>query len=191
MRIRTIAGLFALVLTAASCADQPTAPKQATLEATEASFAKKTKDGSLLTNIPVAGTLAGGGTFAGSLNVTSLNFQNGDLLATGTLTGTVTRIIDGATVVTQVTQTFTNVLLGLTSNGGQCRILTLDLGPLNLDLLGLIVDLSAVSLDITAQSGPGNLLGNLLCALVGLLDNPNALLGDILDLLGNINRILG
>jgi hypothetical protein len=33
----------------------------------------------------------------------------------------------------------------------------LDLGPLNLDLLGLVVDLSPVSLDVTA-GGPGPLI---------------------------------
>jgi hypothetical protein len=34
----------------------------------------------------------------------------------------------------------------------------------------LKVDLSRVILDITAQTGAGNLLGNLLCAVTGLLD---------------------
>jgi hypothetical protein len=47
--------------------------------------------------------------------------------------------------------------------------------------------LSQVILDIVAQSGPGNLLGNLLCAVVGLLDNPGGLarlLNDLLGILG-------
>jgi hypothetical protein len=56
-----------------------------------------------------------------------------------------------------------------------CQILHLDLGPLSLNLLGLQVDLSRVVLDITAQAGAGNLLGNLLCAVAGLLDNPGGL----------------
>lgn len=51
-----------------------------------------------------------------------------------------------------------------------CPILHLELGPLDLDLLGLQVHLDRVVLDITAQPGPGNLLGNLLCAIAGLLD---------------------
>jgi len=41
--------------------------------------------------------------------------------------------------------------------------------------LGLQVDLSQVVLDITAQQGAGNLLGNLLCAVTGLLDSPGGL----------------
>ncbi|MFL5923756.1 MAG: hypothetical protein ACJ75Q_02940 [Gaiellaceae bacterium] len=54
---------------------------------------------------------------------------------------------------------------------GSCRILDLTLGPLHLDLLGLVVDLNQVHLQITAQQGPGNLLGNLLCAVANLLNN--------------------
>jgi hypothetical protein len=51
-----------------------------------------------------------------------------------------------------------------------CDILHLTLGPLDLTLLGLVVHLDRIRLDITAQPGPGNLLGNLLCAIAGLLD---------------------
>ena len=70
-----------------------------------------------------------------------------------------------------------------------CNVLFLDLGPLHLDLLGLTVDLSQVILDVNAVTGPGNLLGNLLCALLGLLDGI-ALLTAITQLLEAINNIL-
>jgi hypothetical protein len=63
-----------------------------------------------------------------------------------------------------------------------CPILHLELGPLDLDLLGLEVHLDRVVLDVTAQPGPGNLLGNLLCAIVGLLDGVD-LSGVLADLL--------
>ena len=49
-------------------------------------------------------------------------------------------------------------------------------------------------LNITAEQGPGNLLGNLLCAVAGLLDgglNLNGLLGSIAALLNQILAILG
>ena len=47
--------------------------------------------------------------------------------------------------------------------------------------------------DVTALPGPGKLLGNLLCAVAGLLDqNPAGALNGILnELLGIINRLLG
>jgi hypothetical protein len=70
-----------------------------------------------------------------------------------------------------------------------CDILHLVLGPLDLNLLGLRVQLNQVVLDITAESGPGNLLGNLLCAVVGLLDN-NGALTQITGLLNQILAIL-
>ena len=50
-----------------------------------------------------------------------------------------------------------------------CDILNLVLGPLDLNILGLEVHLNQVVLDIIATPGPGQLLGNLLCAVAGLL----------------------
>jgi hypothetical protein len=60
---------------------------------------------------------------------------------------------------------------------------------LDLDLLGLQVHLNRVVLNIVAESGPGNLLGNLLCAIAELLDGTPALqdvLDAIVDLLNGI-----
>ena len=48
---------------------------------------------------------------------------------------------------------------------GPCQILDLVLGPLHLNLLGLIVDLNQLHLQITADPN-GGLLGSLLCSLV-------------------------
>jgi hypothetical protein len=47
---------------------------------------------------------------------------------------------------------------------GTCQVLDLVLGPLHLDLLGLVVDLNQVHLTITATRG-GGVLGDLFCAL--------------------------
>jgi hypothetical protein len=71
-----------------------------------------------------------------------------------------------------------------------CQILDLVLGPLDLDLLGLQVHLDQVHLNITAVPGAGNLLGNLLCAIAGLLDSTQ--LGSLGTVLTNLlNAILG
>jgi hypothetical protein len=72
---------------------------------------------------------------------------------------------------------------------GTCEILNLVLGPLHLDLLGLVVDLNQVVLNITAVAGAGNLLGNLLCAIVGLLDGTTA--GALTQLVTLLNQLLG
>jgi hypothetical protein len=49
---------------------------------------------------------------------------------------------------------------------GPCSIVDLLLGPLHLDLLGLIVDLNQVHLQITADPN-GGILGSLLCSIAG------------------------
>jgi hypothetical protein len=51
-----------------------------------------------------------------------------------------------------------------TSQAAPCPVLNLVLGPLNLDLLGLVVDLNQVNLTITATPG-GGALGDLFCSL--------------------------
>ena len=70
-----------------------------------------------------------------------------------------------------------------------CPVLNLVLGPLDLNILGLVVHLDRVVLLIIAQSGAGQLLGNLLCAVVGLLD-AGPLGGLRTQLQGLLNRIL-
>ena len=80
--------------------------------------------------------------------------QDGQLAAVGTLTGTVTNL--AGNVVGTVSQQLTLPTVA----DGTCQVLNLVLGPLDLNLLGLTVHLDQVVLDITAQSGPGNLLGS-------------------------------
>lgn len=73
-----------------------------------------------------------------------------------------------------------NLLIPLDLGGspgaeGECDILNLSISPIDLNLLGLVVELDdcedgPVTIDITAVEGEGNLLGNLLCAIAGLLD---------------------
>ena len=157
-----------------------------TLALPSAALAAPQRDG-LLSGIPVTGTLSDGGTFTGNLTITEITRTAGGALQfTGNLTGIAT---DAGGTVTEITQDFTAVIGSLTGGGqGKCDILFLDLGPIFLDVLGLQVDLSRITLDVDAVPGPGNLLGNLLCAVAGLLDNPNAGLDALLRL---INRLLG
>ena len=71
-------------------------------------------------------------------------------------------------------------------------ILHLTLGPIHLDLLGLKVDTSKICLNIDAQPGNGNLLGNLLAGVANLL-NGGTPLGTILGNLnanGTLNQLL-
>ncbi len=70
----------------------------------------------------------------------------------------------------------------------QCNVLNLVLGPLDLNLLGLEVHLNRVVLNIVAVTGANRLLGNLLCAVTGLLDGTGLL--NELRLANVLNRIL-
>lgn len=133
------------------------------------------------TTLPVTGTLPDGTAFTGSLSNLTTSVVDGVLQLSGTISGP--GLPAGGT-------TFTAPIQDLATPAG-CRILTLDLGPLNLDLLGLVIDLAPVSLDITAVPGAGNLLGNLLCAVAGLLDGPGSPLGGVAALLNRLLTGLG
>jgi hypothetical protein len=130
--------------------------------------------------IPIVGT-GTQGSFAGTFTLSRFVAQNGVLSAVGVLAGTVTNTATGA-----VTSIARNVTLPVLIDPAQatCEILHLELGPLDLNLLGLLIHLDQVVLDISAQPGPGNLLGNLLCGVANLLNNPNGLAA-------LLNRILG
>jgi hypothetical protein len=131
---------------------------------------------------PVTGTVASGGTFTGTLSNIVFSNVKGVLTATGNLSGTVTNAAG------QTIGTVSNVLVSLTATAaGTCQVLNLTLGPLDLNLLGLMVHLNQVVLNITAQSGPGNLVGNLVCAIAHLLDS-NASVTALANLL---NQLLG
>ncbi len=139
-------------------------------------------------SVPVTGSftdaLGGVGSFVGSLSLQKFSVQNGQLVATGNLTGTLTDSL--GTVVGTVSQPVT---LPVTNISATCQVLHLELGPLDLNLLGLMVHLDKVVLDITAQQG-GGLLGDLLCSLSDLLSN-NAPLSAVARLLNNVLNILG
>jgi hypothetical protein len=148
---------------------------------------------SRFTNVPVTGTFGSGGTFSGVLDIKRFAASGGSVVAVGSLSGTA-KNGTGTIVKSMINEP---VRLPLTQAGSvaspqaaaTCPILHLELGPLDLNLLGLVIHLNKVVLDITAQSGPGNLLGNLLCAIAHLLDNTGA--PTLANLLTAILRALG
>jgi hypothetical protein len=119
-------------------------------------------------SVPITGTGAGA-TLTGVFEVTRFATEDGAVVAVGMLTGTLTTAAGATTSIART------IALPVVVGDTTCEILHLDLGPLSLDILGLNIDLSRVVLDITAQAGAGNLLGNLLCAVVNLLNDPSGL----------------
>jgi hypothetical protein len=202
-RAAACAALAIAIAAGVSCADKtPTAatPKASSDAASLGRGAEKQADtrAALLTNIPVTAPLPGGSTFSGLVTLTHMTLAD---RATHTfmVDGTISYVKDGETV----SQAFTGLPMTLNRDDASatsivrpaammatCDVLLLDLGPLHLDLLGLTVDLAEVILDINAVTGAGNLVGNLLCGLLGLLDVAG-LLGAVGQLLDTINAILG
>jgi hypothetical protein len=133
--------------------------------------------------VPITGTANKGGRFAGNFQIQQFSVVNNQIVAVGTLTGTITNGVGN--VIGTVLRT---IRLITTINGATCDILHLELGPLDLDLLGLIVHLDKVVLDIDA-SPAGGLLGSLLCSIANLLNN-GGLLTDIANLLNQILTLL-
>ena len=151
----------------------------------------------------VTGEAKNGTTFAGHYNVKRfVTTDSGRTKAVGTLKGTMTKKNGDTDRVTKrdvrlLVRPAASSVSGLPPAPGTaaptvvgCEILDLVLGPLDRNLLGLQVHLDRVHLNITAVPGAGELLGNLLCAVAGLLDSSQ--LGNLGAVLTNLlNAILG
>jgi len=156
----------------------------------------------------ITGTSSLGGNFKGSFTIQSIvqNFDGSGVPATSALVaiGVLEGDLKDVNVrglrpyhVEQIVALPVSALQNVTPQvaavtpAATCPILHLVLGPLDLNLLGLVIHLNQVVLDITAQSGPGNLLGNLLCAVAGLLNGGLPTLQGLLNqLIGVLNQIL-
>ncbi|HET8647508.1 MAG TPA: ABC transporter substrate-binding protein, partial [Vicinamibacteria bacterium] len=131
------------------------------------------------------------GTFTGTLHIERFAVHDGRVVAVGHVMGT---LVDETGAIIPIYRTLNFPVImptpplqsGVQRGGGDCEILHLELGPLDLDLLGLVVHLDRVVLDIRAEPGAGNLLGNLLCAIVNLLNNG----GPLSQLAQLLNRLL-
>lgn len=182
-RLRTVAtaALLAGAMTAAMTAPANAAPAAPTRAPADL--------GSLTSTVTGTFTDAAGGigTFTGTFTPSQFTGSGSDLTAAGTVAGD---LVDSSGTNLGTTSAPATTAVTQLLPGASCQILDLVLAPLDLNLLGLTVHLDRVHLNITAVPGAGNLLGNLLCAVVGLLDGVGlaaqiaALLNQILALLG-------
>lgn len=172
------------------------------LAATVVGFAALTAANCEGREVAVTGDVSDGkgrtvGTFDGTFDIRKFDLHKGDIYAFGKLQGKILnqrggllRNVAGVDVKVPLTG-----MTGIDPRDAEeeflaqatCQILTLSLGPLDLELLGLIVHLDEVNLDISADPA-GGLLGQLLCALA---DGLGLDLGDLLDLLiGDLTDLL-
>ena len=120
--------------------------------------------------VPVRGTI-NAEPATGTFNIEKFGVVGNQVRAFGTLT-----LQQGTGVVNVIATSIPLELPNTKAIGAaavSCDILNLTLGPLDLNLLGLVVHLDRVVLDIRAEPGSGNLLGNLLCAVANLLNGLN------------------
>jgi hypothetical protein len=135
----------------------------------------------------------GSGIVINDLDLQGVQVVDGVLTA---VSGTVSGTIAGLPFTTDITNFAIDLLPDNPATPGtECSVLHLELAPIDLDLLGLNVDTSAICLNITAIEG-GGLLGDLLCSLAGgdglLPLEQVALLNDLLDgTVGGLTDLLG
>jgi hypothetical protein len=191
--LSALAGVLVLGLTSsgaalASGAPPAAAPRSVTTSARTAAAA------AAIPAMPVTGTLRDAnnrvvGTVTGQ--VTRFAVRGGKLVAGTNLTGRTGSASETQRFLLPVADATNPTAISGVVN---CQILNLVLGPLDLNLLGLRVQLNRVLLNITAVACSGNLLGNLLCAVAHLLDGPGflanvaALLNQILDIINKIRN---
>lgn len=139
----------------------------------------------LTKRLAVTGTGKGGKKFTGTYTINRFVTRGENVFAVGTLKGKLKNRRVRREGVRMPVSGFA-AAAGAQSSQLVCRILTLTLGPLDLNLLGLRVQLNQINLRITAIPG-GGLLGDLLCGIANLL-NPPALLGN--NLAAVLNALL-
>lgn len=195
-RIGLLAGLLAIVLmttisTSADARSGATSGSAKVSQGGSLSNAVAADPGKFRSRIQFASSR---GTFNGLFVPTTFVEQDGKVLVKGAVAGKVHRFGHAARWISQSTSMVVkNASVDSNSSSPvgvaslvSCSVLHLVLGPLHLNLLGLVVDLNRVVLDITAIPG-GGLLGDLLCAVANLLNGGlTGLLGQLTDLLNQI-----
>jgi hypothetical protein len=145
--------------------------------------------------LPIAGTAIGHGkdTFTGTLSIERFAVRGDKIVAVGMVTGSVldksgnargTAVVGQVEVPVQVgsapaTAASSRMALAATS----CDVLHLDLGAINLNLLGVQFVTTPITLDLTATSDAGGVLGQLICTALETV-------GNVVDLVGVLNSIL-
>ena len=99
------------------------------------------------------------GKFTMTTKITSVRAAQGGLVANGVVIG---KLNAGGTVIRDRARA--RVRVSQRTRDGRCNILALRLAPVHLALLGIRVDTSHISLDVTARRR-GGVLGRLFCAL--------------------------
>jgi hypothetical protein len=171
--------------------------------------------------LPITGAGAGGVTFRGTVAVQRFVQRNGEVFAIGAISGSLSgpagpmgtsiafpvalpvQVGNGLSARAERGRIYPASLRApdsgarmILAQATTCGVLHLDLGAVNLNLLGVVVTTTPVTIDINGDTGGP--LGNLVCAVlatvnnvVGLVNLLNSLLGLVTGLLGGLTGGLG
>jgi hypothetical protein len=152
--------------------------------------------------LPIAGTAPGGATFAGTLSVLKFSQRDGKPVAIGMVSGSATSSSGTplGTALTGPIELPVQVAPGpaLTSaapisvqQATTCQVLHLDLGAVNLNVLGLTVATQPIAIDVSGTTGGTNVLGTLICTILETVNNVVGLVNLLNQLLGILGGLTG
>ena len=140
--------------------------------------AAQTSPTSLAKTVKLTGTAKNGKKFNGTYTIKRFTRSGGKVLAVGTVKGKIKgrKVTKKNVKIPVKLQRHTGATTSQLPNPtpGACQILDLVLQPIDLNLLGLHVATSRIEALIEGVPGAGALVGNLLCAITGILDPQSA-----------------
>ena len=152
--------------------------------------------------LPIAGTAPGGVTFAGTLSVLNFGQRDGKPVAIGMVSGSATSP-SGAPLGTALTgpiefpvqvapgSALTSAAPISVQQAATCQVLHLDLGAVNLNVLGLQVATQPITIDVSGVTGGTNVLGTLICTILETVNNVVGLVNLLNQLLGILGGLTG
>jgi hypothetical protein len=148
--------------------------------------------------VPISGTVSGGGKLAGTLSIQKFSEVNGQLVAIGMISGSITDSAGAPVGTALVGPLSLPVQLGPRSAAAvssaapvapqaqTCQVLNISIGAVSFNVLGLQVTTQPISLDLSAVSGGTNVLGQLICTILQTAGSVVNLLNTLLGLLGGL-----
>jgi hypothetical protein len=164
--------------------------------------------------VPLTGVGSGGVTFNGTVTVQRFVQQDGEVFAIGAVSGSLSgpagpmgtsiflpvafpvHVGNGPTARAERELIHPASLPApyygarvILAQATTCGVLHLDLGAVNLNLLGVVVATMPVTIDINGDTGGP--LGNLVCTVLATVNNVVGLVGSLNSLLGVVTGLLG
>ncbi len=153
--------------------------------------------------VPIVGTASSGAAFAGTLSILRFEARANQEVAIGIVRGTVaagTAVVGEVALPVQVTAasqaapaSSSSALVAQPQVAPQqtatCTALNLNLGAVNLNVLGLLVTTQPIAIDLSGDSSAP--VGNLVCTALDLLNNVVGLVGILNQILGALTGLVG